>query len=107
MSTQFNFTPEELAEQLTISLHHGFVWQRNNGYITDEQYEELTSLVVVMPIPNKPGFGKRVLNRLFGKEAPADWWVFPIMEVPSLYSQEDPAPASTTPSKPKLTIVKG
>lgn len=99
----FSYTPTELAEQLTSNSHSTLHYLESRGYLTSEQVDELVNIVMVTAIPNKPGFGKRILHRMFGNSEPlGTTWVFPIVELDERYNNH-PLPA--TPIKPDLKIV--
>lgn len=91
----FNYTPAELAAQLTSQTHTTLGWLLNHDYITKEQYDELTSSLVVTAIQNKPHFGSRLLARFFKKDRDGDAWVFPITQLDEYTRNIDPTPPNT------------
>jgi len=104
----FSYTPTDMAEQLTGATHDTLSWLWRHEYITKEDYEELTNQLVVMAIPNKKGFGKRLLERFFGTKDDENIWVFPIVEVADHYRNANPnTPKNVTKlnAKPKLEVV--
>lgn len=69
----------ELAGRLTNQVHVTLEYLYNDGYLTVEQYDDLTARLVVCPVRNKPKwFGERILNRWWGKEDNENMWVFPV-----------------------------
>ena len=102
----FNYTPTELAAQLTSQTHVTLSWLLNHDYITIEQYEELASSLVVTAIQNKPHFGNRLLARFFKKERESDSWVFPITQLDEFTRNIDPTPPAPEKTKPNLEVVK-
>jgi len=101
----FSYTPTDMAGQLTGATHDTLAWLAKNKYITAEQRFELESRIIVVAIPNKKHFGRRLIDKLFGannKEENA--WVFPIVEIADHYAPIDgtkPAPKK----KPTLKVV--
>jgi hypothetical protein len=90
----FSYTPDELAEQLTSNAHDTLSYLASREYITNEEFEELRNIVLVVAIPNRKGFGRRILERLFGSKDPdGTTWVFPIVELDPRY---DNTPVNTT-----------
>ena len=101
----FSYTPTELAESLTSASHDTLNWLYRNKYITQEQYNEVSNRIVVMAIPNKKGFGKRLLERFFGATEDDNVWVFPIVEVDPYYNNYPPTPKPAPKKKPTLKVV--
>lgn len=104
----FSYTPTDMAEQLTGATHDTLSWLKRHEYITPEEYNDLTNRLVVMAIPNKKGFGKRLLERFFGSKDDENIWVFPIVEVAGHYANHVPdKPKNVTKlkTKPKLEVV--
>lgn len=105
----FSYSPTELAEQLSSATQDTLSYLLKNKYITAEQYNELSGKLAVMAVPNKRGFGKRLLAYWFGegnKEENA--WVFPIVEVSNHYAPatpEKPKNVTKLKTKPKLEVV--
>lgn len=102
----FNYTPTELAAQLTAQTHGTLSWLLNHDYITKEQYDELASSLVVTAIQNKPHFGSRLLNRFFKKDRDEGSWVFPITQIDEYTRNNDPTPTAPKKIKPNLEVVK-
>ena len=97
----FSFVVDEYAQELTGQSHQTLMWLYNNGYLNDEQIEDLLSRMVVVPIRNNPKFGQRLLDRFFGRESTGNSYVFPI----TLVGEHQPV-AVRKKSKPKLEVVK-
>ena len=100
----FSYTPTDMAAQLTGATHDTLSWLWRNEYISIEEYEDLSNRLVVMAIPNKKGFGKRLLERFFGEKKDENIWVFPIVEVADHYCNTKP---KTEKKKPELNVVEG
>ena len=104
----FSYTPTDMAEQLTGATHDTLSWLLKRQYITKEQHDELVGRIVVMAVPNKKGFGRRLLERFFGEKEDENIWVFPIVEVADHYRSAMPdRPKNVTKlkAKPKLEVV--
>jgi len=101
----FIYTPIELAESMTVTVHDTLTYLRNREYITDADYEHLSNTLAVYPMPNRKGFGKRLLERFFGKDSTENAYVFPIIQIDSSYTN-NPA-NSKGKTKPKLNVVEG
>lgn len=102
----FNYTPTELAEQMTSATHDTLNYLWKNEYITTEQHTELISKLAVMAIPNRKGFGRKMLDYLFGDKAEETAWVFPIVEIADHYAPAIASkPKNVTKIKPKLEVV--
>ena len=102
----FSYTPTDMAGQLTGATHDTLAWLHKNKYLTEEQRSELESRIVVVAIPNRKHFGRRLLDKLFGannKEENA--WVFPIVEIADHYAPTDSTPKPTPKKKPTLKVV--
>ena len=100
----FSYTPTDMAAQLTGATHDTLSWLWRHEYISREEYEDLTNRLIVMAIPNKKGFGKRLLERFFGEKKDENIWVFPIVEVGTHYCNASP---KTDKKKPELNVVEG
>jgi hypothetical protein len=106
----FSYSPTDLAVQLSGATQDTLVYLLNKKYITNEQYNELSGKLVVMAVPNRKGFGKKLLDYWFGegnKEESA--WVFPIVEVSNHYvsaTPEKPKNVTKLKTKPKLEVVE-
>ena len=100
----FNFNIDEYAGALTENAHNAFAYLARNGVITEKQYEDLTSRLVVVPIRNHKSFGQRILEKFFAKESSENSFVFILVDV------ESHKPATATmpkgKSKPKLEVVE-
>lgn len=105
----FSYSPTDLAEQLTSATQDTLVYLWKNKYITTEQYNELASKLVVMAVPNKRGFGRKLLDYWFGADnTEENAWVFPIAEVATHYrsaTPEKPKNVTKLKTKPKLEVV--
>ena len=99
----FSYTPTDMAEQLTGATHDTLAWLATNKYITAEQRSELEGRIVVMAIPNKKGFGRRLLDKMFGNNSETNAWCFPIVEVSNHYAPKETKP--TLKKKPTLKVV--
>jgi hypothetical protein len=101
----FSYTPTDMAGQLTGASHDTLAWLAKNKYITNEQRAELETRIIVVAIPNKKGFGRRLLDKMFGaNNKQENAWVFPIVELADHYAPTDgnnPAPKK----KPTLKVV--
>lgn len=101
----FNYTPTDMAEQLTGATHDTLAWLAKNKYITVEQKIELESRIIVVAIPNKRGFGRKLLDQLFGSDnKEPNAWVFPIVEIADHYAPID-GNKPTPKKKPTLKVV--
>lgn len=79
----FEFSPTKLAESYTTVSHRTIYHLCEKGIITEEQCNELVSTIMVSAVPNRKGFGEKLLTRLFNKPKDnSDTWVFPIVELP-------------------------
>ena len=104
----FSYTPTELAEQMSAATQDTLAYLWKNKYITTEQYNELAGKLAVMSVPNKRGFGKKLLDYWFGDNAEENAWVFPIVEVSTHYKSatpEKPKNVTKLNAKPKLEVV--
>ena len=104
----FSYSPTDLAEQMSSATHDTLAYLWKNKYITTEQYNELSGKLMVMAVPNKRGFGKKLLEYFFGDSAEENSWVFPIVEVATHYrpaTLEKPKNVTKLKTKPKLEIV--
>lgn len=104
----FSYSPTELAEMKTAAMHDGMFWLVANKHITLDTYNEVTGKLVVMAVPNKPGFGQKIKEYLFGAETNENSWTFPIVEVSQHYTPPEKAGDKVTKlkTKPKLEIVE-
>jgi len=105
----FSYSPTDLAEQLSGATQDTLSYLLKNKYITNEQYNELAGKLVVMAVPNKRGFGRKLLDYWFGDSAEENAWVFPIVEVSSHYrpaGSDKPKNVTKLKTKPKLEVVK-
>ena len=104
----FSYTPTELAEQMSGATQDTLAYLWKSKYITTEQYNELSGKLMVVAVPNKKGFGKRLLEYFFGDNAEENSWVFPIVEVSTHYKSatpEKPKNVTKLNAKPKLEVV--
>ena len=104
----FNYSPTELAEQMSSVTHDTLVYLWKSKYITTEQYNELSGKLMVMAVPNRRGFGKKLLEYFFGDNTEENSWVFPIVEVATHYKSatpEKPKNVTRLKTKPKLEVV--
>lgn len=99
----FSYSPVELAESMTTTVHDTLVYLYNRQYISESDYEYLVGTTAVYALPNRPGFGKRLLGRLFGKNSNENSFIFPIVEVdPDRFYKNDQGSGKTT-----LKVIKG
>jgi hypothetical protein len=99
---QFNFSVDEYGRTLTGQSHQTLYWLNRQGYLNNDQTEDLLSRMVVVPIRNNKSFGQRLLERFFNKKSEENSYVFPITLL------EDVCNADTNDinGKPKLTVIK-
>lgn len=99
---QFSYTPIELAASMTGTVNDTLVYLYRNGYIKQADYENLSQTLAVYPMPNRKGFGKKLLERFFGTNENENAYVFPIVEI-------DPVLKGSAPKgkKPQLNVVEG
>ena len=106
MSTQkfetFSYTPIELAASMTGTVNDTLVYLLNHGYIKEADYNYLTNTLAVYPMPNRKGFGKKLLERFFGKDENENAYVFPIVEIDPVYTKE-----GRRKPVPNLNVVEG
>lgn len=103
----FNYGPTELAEQMTSATHDTLHYLVKNKYITAEQYDELSGKLMIIAVPNRKGFGRKLLEYFFGSSTEENAWVFPIVEVAAHYKPAGTnKPKNVTKMKPKLEVVK-
>lgn len=98
----FSFGVDEYGSQLTAHSHQTLHWLNRNGYLSNEDTEELLGRMIVTPIRNRPRLGQRLLERFFGKDSEENSYVFPITLVDDTYAQRN----DSDDSKPNLTVVK-
>ena len=99
----FTYSPTDMAEQLTGATHDTLDWLEKNKYLTTAQRAELESRIIVAAVPNRKGFGRRLLNKMFGTSTETNAWAFPIVELADHYVPSDNKP--TTKKKPTLKVV--
>lgn len=99
----FTFSTDEYSTELTQQSHMTLHWLNRNGYLSNEDTEDLLSRMVVTPIRNRPRFGKRLLARFFNKESADNSYVFPITLVEDCYNTET---TDGSDGKPNLKVVK-
>ena len=81
----FNFTATELAERYTMTAHGVLNYLFREKMITEAQTEELFGRLIVTAVPNKPGWGSKILRRLgFGDKSEENSWIFPIVLLPKI-----------------------
>lgn len=106
MSTKyetFSYSPIDLAESMTTTVHDTLVYLHNKQYINKADYEYLVSTLAVYAMPNRPGFGRKLLNRFFGDKSEENAYIFPIIEIdPQKHYKQN-----NTSGKPVLNLVKG
>ena len=95
----FTFSPTEYSETLTNQTHVTISWLNTHKYITNEEWEELRSTLVVTPIQNKPKWGAKILSRFFGKDSADDLWVFPITQLDNFMPEKPSKPTKAKPSQ--------
>lgn len=98
----FTLSTQQYAAELTSQSHQTLYWLNRNGYLNNEDMTELLKRMIVVPIKNQPKFGKRLLERFFGKDAEENSYVFPITLL------EDGLTHLEVPSgdKPNLKVIK-
>lgn len=74
----FTYQPHELAAQFTQCTHQTLYWLYRNNYLSEQDYIDLESRLIVTPVKNEPFWGKRLLARFFDKNAGPDAYQFPI-----------------------------
>lgn len=81
-TTIMQYTVDEFAAQLTLHTQQTLNYLARHDYISKELYDQLTGSLVVVPIRNKRTFGRRLLDRFFGRgETDPSAVVFPIISV--------------------------
>ena len=98
----FTYTPIELAATMTGTLNDTLVHLYRNGYIKQADYEYLSKTLAVYTMPNRKGFGKKLLERFFGTSENENAYVFPIVEIDPIYGNGKPKG-----KKPALNVVEG
>lgn len=103
----FSYSPTELAVQLSGATQDTLAYLWKNKYITTDQFNELSGKLAVMAVPNKKGYGKKLLEYFFGDHSDENAWVFPIVEVATHYAPTANEPKNVTKlkTKPKLEVV--
>lgn len=98
----FSFSVSEYGAELTSHSHQTLYWLNRQGYLSTEDTTELLKRMIVVPIKNQPKFGKRLLERFFGKDSEENAYVFPITLL------EDGLTYLEVPSgdKPNLKVIK-
>ena len=99
----FTFSIDEYGRTLTGQSHQTLQWLNRQGYLNNEQTEDLLSRMVVVPIRNNPSFGQRLLERFFNKKSEDNSYVFPIT---LLEDVTNIGAGDNTDGKAKLTVVK-
>lgn len=99
----FSYSPVELAESMTNTVQDTLIYLYNNQYLDEADFEYLSSTLAIYAMPNRPGFGRRLLDRFFGNKADENAFIFPIVEVdPHKHYRRN-----ETTDKPVLNVVKG
>lgn len=98
----FNYTPIELAEFSTRTVQDTLAYLYRKNYITEKEYNHLSGTLAVYAMPNRKGFGRKLLERFFGTNENEDAFVFPIIEIDSAYNNSKPKS-----KKPALNVVEG
>ena len=99
----FNFSIDEYGSELTQQSHMTLHWLNRNGYLNNEDTEDLVSRMIVSPVRNRPRLGKRLLARFFGKDSSENSYVFPITLVDDVYNQKNNTGGE---DRPTLKVVK-
>ena len=80
--TTMSLSVSEMAARLTGQVNQTLEYLYNDGYLTVEQYDDLSARLVVCPVRNKPKwFSARILNRFFGEKDSENSWSFPITSI--------------------------
>lgn len=98
----FSYTPIELAASMTATVNDTLTHLYRHEYITEEEYEHLSNTLAVYPMPNRKGFGQKLLERFFGPDETESAYVFPIVEIDPVYKRE-----SKHKREPVLNVVEG
>ena len=102
MENKLVFTVHEYAGNLTAQTHITLEYLVKNKYLTVEQCNDLSSRLVVATIQNEKSFGKRLLERFFGKDDDnTNRYVFPLVSVDPIVTDETPSHKG----KPKLKLI--
>ena len=99
----FSYTPVEMSESMTGTVHDTLTYLYNNDYLKETDYNHLMNTLAVYAMPNRKGFGARMRERFFGKDADESAFVFPIIEIDASYSNNPSSPKG----KPRLNVVEG
>jgi hypothetical protein len=99
---QFSYTPIELAESMTNTVHETLKYLLSKDYITEQEFLHLYGTLAVYAMPNRKGFGQRLRERFFGRDENEHAFVFPIIEVDARYKNTEP---KTKGKKPNLNVV--
>jgi hypothetical protein len=99
----FNFSIDEYGSELASQSHQTLYWLNRNGYLSNEDTEDLLSRMIVTPVRNRPRLGKRLLARFFNKESQENSYVFPITLVDDVYENST---SGGSGEKPSLKVVK-
>ncbi len=98
----FNFSIDEYASELATQSHQTLYWLNRNGYLSNEDAEDLLSRMIVSPVRNRPRLGQRLLSRFFNKESQENSYVFPITLIDDVYENN----TNSGGEKPSLRVVK-
>ena len=99
----FTFSVDEYGRTLTSQSHQTLYWLNRNGYLSNEQTEDLLSRMIVVPVRNHKRFGQRLLERFFTKKSEENSFVFPITVLEDVVNTST---SENTDGKPNLTVVK-
>jgi hypothetical protein len=97
---EFVLSVEEYGATLTEHSHQVLYWLNRNGYLNNDNTEYLLTNLVVVPIRNHKGFGRRLLDKFFNKDSTDNAYVFPITLL------ENDIVSNESNNKPTLTLVK-
>ena len=99
----FSYTPIELAEFSTGTVQDTLSYLYRKNYISEKEYNHLSSTLAVYAMPNRKGFGRKLLERFFGTNENEDAFVFPIVEIDGVYTYD----TGKQRKKPALNVVEG
>jgi hypothetical protein len=80
--SSWTMTPESLAAFATQNCHITLNFLKDRGFLTEEEYQQLTATIIVTAIENNKSFGKQILKRFFNKEESKGEYTFTIAELP-------------------------
>lgn len=76
----FDFDLAELQEHMTFVSHQTLAWLCNEDYITEEQYEDLSERLIIVPVRNNGLYGK-IKQWMFGGDKNPDLYKFAISDI--------------------------